>query len=129
MKKIITGLSTLAIGLALFAAAPSTFAEPVGPPHECCYYNGEIFRTVAPPSAMPNEGRDTLYSIPGQLGVTAVAPGTKGYHGGAWAVHEVTWNVTPYLLTSEAEVLVAAEAGDITITRVPEADFRCPLQR
>jgi hypothetical protein len=40
----------------------------------------------------------------------------------------VTWNVTAYLLTSEAGVLDAADAGDVTITRVPGNDFKCPIQ-
>jgi len=40
----------------------------------------------------------------------------------------VTWNVVPYLLTSEAAVLDAETAGDVTVTRVPEMDFRCPIQ-
>jgi hypothetical protein len=36
--------------------------------------------------------------------------------------------VTPYLLTSEAAVLAAAAAGDVTVTRVPGNDFKCPIQ-
>jgi hypothetical protein len=96
------------------------------------YYDGEIVRTVVPPAAMPFQGRDNLYPIMNgvgsQLPVAAVAPGDRDYHGGQWAVHLVDWNVDPYLLTSEAEVLAAADAGDVTITRVPENDFKCPIQ-
>ena len=33
-----------------------------------------------------------------------------------------------YLLTSESRVLAADAAGDVTITRVPENDFKCPIQ-
>ena len=94
------------------------------------YYDGETVRTVVPPAAMPFAGRDDLYIVPDQLAVAAVAAGDTDYHGGKWAVHLVEWNlhVKPYSLTSEAEVLAAQDAGDITITRVPENDFKCPIQ-
>ena len=36
--------------------------------------------------------------------------------------------VTPYLLTSEAAVLAAGMAGDVTIDRVAANDFKCPIQ-
>lgn len=121
----------LLLALAVFAA-PLLSVHAGGPPHECCYYNGVVVRTIVPPSATPNEGRDNLYSFasgtPDQMPVVGVIPGAPGYHGGLWAVHEVTWNVAPSLLTSEAAVLAAAATGDITITRLPEADFRCPIQ-
>ena len=96
------------------------------------YYEGMVVRTVVPPAAMPMEGRDNFYVVDmgaeGQLGVAAVAPGDQGYHGGKWAFHLVEWNVSPYLLISEDEVLTAAMDGDVTITRMPEKDFKCPIQ-
>ena len=94
------------------------------------YYDGELVRTVVPPAAMPFEGRDDLYLVPEQPAVAAVAPGDTDYHGGKWAVHLVDWNmnVETYPLTSEAEVLAAQDAGDITITRMAENDFKCPIQ-
>jgi hypothetical protein len=95
------------------------------------YYDGTIVRTVVPPAAMPKQGRDNLYAImggvPDQLPVVAVAPGDRDYHGGQWAFHSVTWNVAAYLLTSEEEVLAAADTGDVTITRVEDNDFKCPV--
>ena len=101
-------------------------------PGGCCYYNGTIVRTVVPPASTPQEGRDNFYAITngvaGQKGVVAVVPGDAEYHGGHWKFHAVTFNVAPYLLTSEAAVLAAAAAGDVTITRDPDADFRCPIQ-
>ena len=97
------------------------------------YYEGTIVRTVVPPAAAPREGRDDLYAImdgvSDQLAVVAVAPGDRDYHGGQWAFHSVTWNVSPYLLTSESDVLAAADSGDVTITRVEDNDFKCPVQR
>ena len=97
------------------------------------FLNDEVVRTNVPPSnVQPGSGRDAIYRImdgaEGQLGVAAVGPGAGNYHGGQWAVHDVTWNTAPYLLTSEAAVQAAAMAGDVTITRNPDADFRCPIQ-
>lgn len=96
------------------------------------YYDGMVVRTVVPPAAMPQEGRDNFYVVvegaEGQLGVAAVAPGDRDYHGGQWAFHRVEWNVDPYLLISEQEVLAAAAAGDVMITREPANDFKCPIQ-
>jgi hypothetical protein len=114
------------------ALAPA-FARAVVFPGGCCFYDGREVRTVVPPSATPNEGRDNFYGFPGgaaagQKGVVGVVPGDVGYHGGHWKFHAVTWNVTSYLLTSEDAVLAAAAAGDVTITRVREADFLCPIQ-
>ena len=85
-----------------------------------------------PPASTPQQGRDNFYAISNglatQKGVVAVAPGDSNYHGGHWKFHTVTFVVAPYLLTSEGAVLAAAAAGDVTITRVPENDFRCPIQ-
>ncbi len=111
------------------AGSPPPFVFPSG----CCYYNGQVVRTVVPPAATPQEGIDNFYGFPaaaaaGQLGVAGAAPGAPGYHGGHWKFHAVTWNVTPYPLTSEAAVLSAAAVGDVTVTRVPENDFKCPIQ-
>jgi hypothetical protein len=96
------------------------------------FYDDEIVRTVIPPAAMPFLGRDNLYAIEGgvegQLAVAAVAPGDRDYHGGKWALHVVKWEATPYLLTSEADVLAAAEDGDVTIERMAGNDFKCPIQ-
>jgi len=47
--------------------------------------------------------------------IAAVAPGDTDYHGGKWAVHVV--------------MLMAYMDGDVSITRVLEADFKCPIQR
>jgi hypothetical protein len=108
-------------------------APPFVFPGGCCYYAGTTVRTVVPPAAFPNEGRDNFNGFPSggtsdQKGIVAVAPGTAGYHGGHWKFFAVTWNVMPYLLTSEAAVLAAQSAGDVTVTRVPGMDFLCPIR-
>jgi hypothetical protein len=96
------------------------------------FYDGGVVRTRVPPAAAPKTGVDALYVVSagtaGQLPVAAVAPGDRDYHGGKWAFHLVTWNVLPYLLTSESEVMAAAAASDVMITRVPANDFKCPIQ-
>src|SRR5262245_6018585 len=98
-------------------------------------HDGTTLRTVVPPSALPHGGRDPFYSVTsgvdGQLGIAGVAPGDGPYHGGQWAVNAVTFStgVAPYLLTSDEAVFAAESAGDVTVTRTPDADFRCPVQK
>lgn len=111
------------------SASRPPFVFPAG----CCYYQGRVVRTVVPPAAAPQAGTDNFYAFPasaaaGQKGVVGVAPGASGYHGGHWKFFAITWNVSPYLLTSEAAVLTAAAANDVTVTRVPDNDFKCPIQ-
>ena len=130
MKKISHKVSSYAL-IALVALGVNS-ALLAQPGFGELYYEGSVVRTVVPPAAMKKEGKDNLYVIMegagGQLPVAAVAPGDTDYHGGKWAFHSVTWNVEPYLLTSEADVLQAEIDGDVTITRVPGNDFKCPIQ-
>ena len=131
-------LSTKMIAIAAFIAI---LAVPLGtsfaakPGFGNLYYNSTMVRTVVPPSSFPNEGTDNFYKITngaeGQLGVAAVAPGDSNYHGGHWKVFKVTFigGITPYLLTSEAAVQSAEDAGDVTILRVASEDFLCPVQK
>lgn len=134
MTKVIFGLSVMVMVGALLSGVSPVQAErpPFVFPGGCCFYNGEMVRTVVPPSAMPNEGVDNFYAIhegaAGQKAVVAVAPGAPNYHGGHWAWYDVTWNVSPYLLTSEAAVWAAAAAGDVTVARNAAGDFLCPIQ-
>ena len=115
----------------LFLVASASAAKPA---FGNLFYDGDIVRTVIPPAAAPKRGRDNIYPImggvEGQLPVAAVAPGDRGYHGGKWAVNVVMWTagVEPYLLTSEDEVFDARDYGDVNITRMPDADFKCPIQ-
>jgi hypothetical protein len=95
------------------------------------YHDGVVVRTVVTPTSTPDKGVDPIFAfssgVAGQLSVTSVAPGSPGYHGGRWAVYVVSWNTTPYLLTSDEAVASAETAGDITVTRMPAADFVCPV--
>ena len=131
-KKLFIGMLAAVCMVSFSLPAAAKKDRPVG--FGFLYYDGEIVRTVVPPASMPFQGRDNIYPIDegvaGQLPVAAVAPGDRDYHGGKWAVNLVEWSegVDPYLLTSEDEVLAAAQAGDVTITRVPGNDFKCPIQ-
>jgi hypothetical protein len=98
------------------------------------FHNGAVVGTVVVPANVPvGSGSDPFYNVTngaaGQLGIAGVAPGDGPYHGGDWQVWLVTFNggVTPYLLTSDEAVFAAEAAGDVTVTRAPDADFRCPV--
>src|SRR2546430_12029033 len=118
--------AALAVGAAGAAAAKTA--------KSFLFHDGDVIRTVVVPSPIPHGGSDPFYSVTngaeGQLGIAGVAPGDGPYHGGAWAVNVVTFNegVTPYLLTSDEAVFAAEAAGDVTVVRTPDADFRCPVQ-
>jgi len=93
-----------------------------------------VVGTVVVPAHVPaGSGSDPFYNVTngaaGQLGIAGVAPGDGPYHGGDWQVWLVTFNdgVSPYLLTSDEAVAAAQAAGDVTVTRAPAADFRCPI--
>jgi hypothetical protein len=97
------------------------------------YLDGEIVGTVVNSAQLPHGGTDPFFGVTngvaGQLGIAGVGPGQPGYTGGDWAFHSVTFNmgVTPYLLTSDEDVMAAEAADDVTVTRVEENDFRCPI--
>lgn len=123
-------LATILVATLTFAA--NAIADPPGG-FGSVYYDGEIFATHGVPAATPMGGKDDIFPImggvEGQLAVSAVGPGSPGFHGGLWAVWPTMWTagVEPYLLTSVEEVMEAYNAGDVSIVRMPEADFRCPL--
>jgi hypothetical protein len=128
MRKMLAIVVFTVVAL-LAAAAPSLAKTEKG----FLFHDGEVLRTVVNPARLPNGGNDPLYSVtngvPSQLGIAGVAPGDPGYNGGAWAVYTVTFvaGVDPYLLTSDEDVFAAEAAGDVTVTRTPSADFRCPV--
>ncbi len=96
------------------------------------FLNGQVVGTVVPPAQVtPGSGLDPFYKVAngatGQLGIAGVGPGEPGFHGGDWEVFTVTFKVTPYLLKSGSAVATAAAKGDVTVTRQPAQDFRCPI--
>jgi hypothetical protein len=128
-------LGTVLFALAMVVAVLPSFASAAAPPRGMLFLHGDAVRTIALPASIPHGGRDPLYQVTNgtadQLGIAAVGPGDAGYHGGAWAVSTVTFNagVTPYLLTSAEDVMAAEQSGDVTVTRMPSLDNRCPVLR
>ncbi|MGK0237142.1 MAG: hypothetical protein ACI92G_000600 [Candidatus Pelagisphaera sp.] len=136
MKKILNTI--LALTIVAFAIQGLQAGKGNGPEKGAnfgmLYYDGGVVGTVATPTSTPGKGIDTIYAFPegaadGQLNVTTVAPGDKNYHGGRWAVHVVAWNVPPMVLSSAEAVEAAESIGYVTITRVPAADFVCPVRK
>lgn len=128
MQKIIP-IAAIA-GMVALLAVPVGTAFAATPAFGMLFYEGEIVRTVVPPAEI-KKGLDDFYAVTnpadGHLGIAAVAPGDRGYHGGHWIVNEVTFNVAPYILDSEQAVLDAENAGDVSINRNVSA-FLCPIQ-
>jgi len=95
------------------------------------YADGEAFRTFGNPARVdPGTGTDPIIAFSNfdQGGVAQYAPG-QGSHGGRWMVWVATW-VDPadaHLLTDFDDVMALVDAGEITLQRVPDADFRCPI--
>jgi hypothetical protein len=130
MRRVMS-IAAVALAVVLVLAGPAGAQTGKGQ----LYLDGDVVGTVVNPAALPNGGTDPFFMVTngasGQLGIAGVGPGQPGYTGGDWAVHLVTFNagVTPYLLTSDEAVDTAEDAGDVTVTRDPSADFRCPITR
>jgi hypothetical protein len=129
--RVILAVLVLAVAL-LVATVPASATTSKGE----LFHDGSVVGTVVTPSPVPaGTGTDPFYKVTngveGQLGIAGVAPGDGPYHGGDWQVYLVTFNseVTPRLLTSDDAVKAAEAAGEVTVTRAPGADFRCPVVR
>jgi hypothetical protein len=128
-----TRLAAILIAGGAFLAVPATSAL-ASATHGTVFFNGQVVGTVVTPAAVPNGGTDPFYEVSGgvagQLGIAGDGPGSPDYRGGLWAVNVVTFTpgTTPFLLTSAQAVLTAQSRGQVTVTRDPAADFRCPLQ-
>ena len=126
----IAATAVVAAGVLTAVGAQAAFGAEPG--FGRLYLNGQIVGTVVPPAHVaPGSGRDPFYKVTngaaGQLGIAGVGPGDHGYNGGDWEVFTVTFKVQPYLLTSGNAVAAAAAKGDVTVTRQPAQDFRCPI--
>lgn len=95
------------------------------------YAEGEAFRTFGVAARVdPGTGTDPIIAFSNfdQGGVAQYPPG-EGSHGGRWMVWVATW-VDPgdaYLLTDYDDILALVDAGEITLERMEDADFRCPI--
>ena len=125
MRRVLMTLSFTA-ALSLVLAAP-VGAKSFG----TIYAEGEAFRTFGTPARVDaGTGTDPIIAFSNfdQGGVAQYAPG-EGSHGGRWEVWVATW-VNPagaYLLTDFDDVIALVDDGDITLQRMPGADFRCPM--
>jgi hypothetical protein len=126
--KIAVAAVTAVAALAVVASGMATTGKG------SLFHDGAVVGTVVVPQSVPaGSGTDPFFVVTngaaGQLGIAGVAPGDGAYHGGLWQVWLVTFEagVTPYLLTSDDAVAAAETAGDVTVTRNPAADFRCPI--
>jgi len=128
-----TRLAAILITGGAFLAFPATSAL-ASATHGNVFFNGQVVGTVVTPAAVPNGGTDPFYEVSGgvagQLGIVGDGPSSPDYRGGLWAVNDVSFTpgTTPFLLTSAQAVRTAQSLGQVTVTRNPGADFRCPIQ-
>jgi hypothetical protein len=144
MRRSLTLSVLLVLVLALSAtaavAAPPHNANEIAADHfraGAVYADGQLFDTlILTDSIEVHDGNrrsfDLLYRIEGQQSVGEAAPG-QGYNGGRWIPVPTTWLIAEGerpLLTSQADVLQAAEDGLLSIG-LPDEDgaFVCPLIR
>jgi hypothetical protein len=127
-------LGAAAVVAGVLGLAGATGAYAAEPGFGQLFLNDHVVGTVVPPAHVdPGSGLDPFFKVTngaaGQLGIAGIGPGEPGFHGGDWQVFTVTFNsgVQPYLLESGAEVAAAAQRGDVTVTRQPAQDFRCPI--
>jgi hypothetical protein len=117
------GLSAL---VALGAAAP-VGAKDFG----SIWVEDTAYRTFANPARVdPGTGTDPIIAFTNfnQDPVAQYAPG-RGSHGGRWAVEMATWNdpANARLVTDYGDAKALELAGELTIVRAPQEDFRCPI--
>ena len=124
-----------AAGLMAVSALAGT-AAAAGQPFGAVYIHDQVYRVFGN-SAHVADGAGTdpfakfmNSSSANQLGVAEFGPGDPGdSHGGRWAVYEATWTNgdSATLVTSWEQLEALAQNGDLTLTRTPAADFRCPV--
>jgi hypothetical protein len=119
-------------GPLLAAVLLAVVAVPVlGKEFGTVYADGAAYRTFGVPARVdPGTGTDPIISFTNftQGGVARFAPGQDS-HGGRWMVFTATWTdpANAHLVTDYDEALALEAAGELTIVRAPDADFRCPL--
>lgn len=137
----------LLCALVALATATTAFANGSGGvTGPAFYFDGDLYRTVGTPTDLtgtgaPTHSFDTIYALGGQLNVSTVAPGSRGYNGGRWLVHAIAYNTSWAAtvaahdsnasgdLDSAAEVLAALAdpgAGGAVDTGVVHS-FVCPV--
>lgn len=106
-----------------------------GPPAPGFYVDDVLYRTVGTPTDLfgtgaPESTYDIIYALGSDLmNVAESKPGDSDYNGGRWLVLPITWaeGVEPIQFTNDADILAAAEAGELTIGSTPVKSFVCPV--
>lgn len=132
MKRLLLIGATAVMAVATFAGPVAAVGQPFG----AVYAHDEVFQVFGNPANVPDgTGTDPFAKFDNstnssQLGVAEFAPGDPGAsHGGRWAVYHVMWTSgdPSTLVTSWEQLEALADAGQLTLTRTPAADFRCPV--
>jgi len=135
VRKILTIVATVIAALTLSA----TSVAAGGPPKAGIFVDDVLYRTVGTKTdfsttGAPDHSFDTIFLLDdgseaadGLASVATAAPGDRDYNGGRWMVYAVSWNVDPYQLTNDEEVMQAETAGDISISEEPVKYFECPV--
>jgi hypothetical protein len=124
-RSIVALVAALLLGIA--AVTPAAAAREFG----TIYVDRVAYRTFGnPANVAPGTGTDPIIAFTNfnQGGVAQFGPGS-GAHGGRWAVTMATWNdpSEAHLVTRYEDVLALEADGKLTLERVEEADFRCPI--
>jgi hypothetical protein len=128
MRRIIASLAAASL---LVTVAGTALAG--GPPKVGFYVDGQLYRTVGTPTdfsqtGAPDSTYDKIYALGNGLrNVAEAKPGDTDFNGGRWAVMPITWNVTPYQLTSAEAVWQAEADGELTIGSTPVRLFFCSV--
>lgn len=130
MRRFATSL----LAAALLGIAVSGAAAAGGPPSPGFYVDGTLYATVGTPTdflgtGAPAHSYDRIYALgDGLRNVAESKPGDRDFNGGRWLVFPVSWNVTPYQITSDADLFAAQDAGDLTVGDQPVKAFFCSVQ-
>ena len=132
-SKLARRITAGASAIALLASIGASGVLAGGPPSLGFYVDDVRYRTVGTPTDFSHTGApassyDRIYALgDGLANVAEAKPGDQDFNGGRWMVLPVTWNVTPYQLTSAEAVWAAANAGDLSIGTAPVRMFECPV--
>ena len=106
------------------------------------YVDGVLYRTVGTPTDLsgtgaPTHSFDTIYAIADQPNLATAAPGDRGYNGGRWMVHALSFADYPAAVNavethdsgdidSYAEIQAAFTGGYATDAGIVR-QFECPV--
>lgn len=132
------------MGSAFVVATAGTVTAQVGPPAPNAFWvDGELYRTVATPTALPDRGpKDGIFvftGLGGQIPVAEAKPGDKDYNGGRWVVYVLAFSgegmmlhdvdedgIVDTQLTSWEEAVYGIALGRLEIVGMGPS-FVCPV--